>query len=767
MKLNPLSIKSSTFFTLLIFVTFFLSPAVEAQSKRNKPDDDLLIRRTDYGVPHIQAKSFKDAGFAMGYVQMEDYGKRVAEGLIRARGEWAKVRDLEGDDLMRAIDRDAVNRRNYSEAIRTWPLLDIDTRDIMEGFAEGVNHYLKKHAGETEPWIKPDFTGYDVHAYGIGGPSQASIQKFLRALHDQKVVHEVPQELTSTDEALNSTDGQTVWARISADFVPPHSEAGSNVWALAPKRTASGKAILVRNPHLNWNAGYYEAHVTIGDQLNFYGDFRIGSPVGIVGGFNEHLGFSTTNNYPLQHEFYAFEADPDLTDHYLLDGVSIPISREWVTVEFKNGNALSTEKREFLFTPYGPVIHRGNGKIYIIKSTAERGFKSSEQFLKMMKAKNLDEWKDAMRMQAKNSSNLTYADAEGNIFYVWNAASPDLPEPWGGDTTAVFVSKSTQIWKDIIEFDRLPQILNPKGGFLHNENDPFHYTSPDQILKHEDFPAYFSEPKLGLRSQKGIELIEKAGKKLSLEEVVRLKYDEGMLLADRVKDDLISAGKNARLTGEVAEAMEMLAKWNNTVEASSVGSVLFKTWWDRYVFTADSGKVAGTPQSVGFAATPEKLFQTVWTPTAPFTTPYGLADTERALAAFEWAVAEAKRKYGSWSVSWGDVHRVIAGKNINEAIGGGNGILGIFRVMWFNESKFKGLTRHRATGGDCWVLAVEFGKTPKAYSVLVYGQSNQRSSPHYYDQLQLFRDGKMKPVAFSVKDVRKGTVRVYSPRDEK
>src|SRR5699024_11270483 len=99
----------------------------------------------------------------------------------------------------------------------------------------------------------------------------------------------------------------------------------------APGRTTSGNAILVRNPHLSWSAGYYEAHVKVPDILDFYGDFRIGSPLGIIGGFNNHLGWSTTNNYPeTSGEIYAFKVDPNQPDHYLLDESSVPIHREEV-----------------------------------------------------------------------------------------------------------------------------------------------------------------------------------------------------------------------------------------------------------------------------------------------------------------------------------------------------------------------------------------------------------------------------------------------------
>src|SRR3982751_6124983 len=122
--------------------------------------------------------------------------------------------------------------------------------------------------------------------------------------------------------ALNATPPTDVDADAERD-----DDVGSNAWALAPSRTKSGRAILLRNPHLAWNAGYYEAHVTVPGKLDFYGDFRIGGPFGVIGGFNRDLGWSTTNNDPLLGQVYALKLDRANAESYVLDGTSHPIER--------------------------------------------------------------------------------------------------------------------------------------------------------------------------------------------------------------------------------------------------------------------------------------------------------------------------------------------------------------------------------------------------------------------------------------------------------
>ena len=167
--------------------------------------------------------------------------------------------------------------------------------------------------------------------------------------------------------------------------------------------------------------------MTVPGVVDFYGDFRIGGPVDTVCGFNRYLGFATTNNSADLDQIYALDVDPAKTDHYLFDGTSVQLTRELVTVEYKNGDGLSSETREFWSAPLGPVIYRGNGKIYIVKEAADGEFRRGEQQLHMMRARSLAEWKDAMKLRARPRSNFTYADRAGNVFYLWNASLPVLP----------------------------------------------------------------------------------------------------------------------------------------------------------------------------------------------------------------------------------------------------------------------------------------------------------------------------------------------------
>lgn len=696
---------------------------LSAQADGAPLSQQVEIIRTEYGIPHIRARNLKAAYFALAYAQSEDYGRRVPFGLLRGRGEMGKLfgRDsMEGDFLAQA---------GYRRAVETFHLLEQDTRDAYEGFAAGLNRYIEKHPQEFPAGFRPVFTGYDILARDIQGASGQAVRRFL-ARHDPR------SQSRSGGPDTNSNEGEQDPGNV-----------GSNAWAFAPSRTESGRAILLRNPHLNWSAGYYEAHMTVPGKFDFYGDFRIGGPFSAIGGFNRHLGFATTNNAPDLDEIYALDVAPGSTDRYVFDGATIPLTRELRTVEYRNGDGYSTETREFWTTPLGPVILRDSGRIYIVRTANEGDYRHGEQWLHMMRARSLDEWKQAMRMRARVTSSFTYADRAGNIFYLWNAALPARPHRQGGDTVAIPARKTADVFTRLVPFDSLPQVLNPPGGYIHNENNSPWYTNMNRVLDTAAYPPDVERPSLSLRAQLGNQLAS-GREKLTLADVNRLKHSYRMLLADRVKGELLTAIKStgSTLTPEVARAVEVLERWNNQAAHESRGAVLFDIWARRY--SNDSAATA--------------VFARAWTPSDPLRTPAGIGDVPRARAAFEWAAGETIRRHGSVDVAWGEVHRVRMGR-VDEPVGGCGNITGCFRILNFRRDSDG---KNVVNGGDGWILAVEFTDTPRAMSILGYGQSNRPDSPHSSDQAALFARGELKTVRYTEEAVQRNAIRTYRPGEE-
>jgi acyl-homoserine-lactone acylase len=719
-----------------------------AAQEAGRPEDRRLpdrveIRRTTYGVPHILAEDLEAVFYGLAWAHLEDHGEPVVRGLVRARGDLA--RHFGRDSL----DSDFAWRRTWNHAAATYGRLEPDTRSMLEGYAAGVNRYVELHPDEFPDWVRPTFTGTDVAARWAEEEIEPKVRLFLRRLAQREAAAGGPEG--------DAPDGG--------------AEDGSNAWALAPSRTRSGHAILLRNPHLNWRAGYYEAHLRVPGVIDFYGDFRVGYPLYFNGGFNADLGWATTNNAPDIEEIYALAVDPERPDHVLFGGASVPLKSESLTVEFLAEGALASENRSFLLSPVGPVIHRTDSFVHAVKSAEQGQFRYAEQFLKMMRARNLEEWKEAMRIRAQVVSNFTYADREGNVYYVWNATIPRYPRPTGADTLAVPAHGPEDVWSELFPWDSLPQLRNPEGGYLHNENDPFHFTNLNEPFDPADWPPYFPDQRLRLRSQHGLSLVS-GGETLSLEDVVARKHSLRMPMAERTKGDLVAAvraaapaaleaaaaeaagGITGRGVAEILAAADLLAAWDATVAAGSRGAVLFKAWYYRY-FDLVVGEEDARPFDDRF----NDLFAEPWDASRPTETPRGLSDPDAAARAFAAAVVETEAEFGAWDVAWGDAHRFRLGE-LDLPANGCSGTFGCFRVVYWDVAEDG---RQVAQSGDAWVLAVEFGETPRAYSVLAYGQSSRVDSPHLTDQLEMFARGQLKRVAFTEEEIARDLTRSYRP----
>src|SRR5829696_9206367 len=95
------------------------APGARAQTAAPPPAAPAIarqveVRRTAYGVPHIRAENLAAAAYGLAYVQLEDYGPRVAMGLLRARGEMGR---WFGRDSM---DGDFGAQREYALAVENY-----------------------------------------------------------------------------------------------------------------------------------------------------------------------------------------------------------------------------------------------------------------------------------------------------------------------------------------------------------------------------------------------------------------------------------------------------------------------------------------------------------------------------------------------------------------------------------------------------------------------------------------------------------------------
>ena len=592
--------------------------------------------------------------------------------------------------------------------------------------------------------MTPDFTGIDALARDVQTWSRRDAARFVARF--------------DTPETGDARDAgrEPAHPGAHADALESFILDGSNAWAFHGTRTESGHTILLRNPHLRWDGDhdllerpsgltYYEAHVRVPGVIDFYGDFRIGTAFGIIGGFNAHLGWATTNNYPTLSQVYRLDAHPTLAEHAVLDGRPLPLTRRDVTVDHLAADGTTAlETRTSWTTPHGPVIHRTGEHVYLLKDPRDGEFRRGEQFLRMMMTRNLDEWLGVMRMRAHPTSNFTYADRAGNIVHYYNARLPLLPHPVTGDTAAI-AATSADLWSELVPWEELPLYVNPPGGYVQQANDPPDYTNLNVPLDRDTVPHNLPERRLRLRSQLSLELAAGAGDGLTPEDVIELKHSPRVLMAERVLDELLRAAKAAEDRG-LAEAVHVLGAWDRRAAADSRGAVLFERWAAMYF-----GEVADSLR-----------WREPWDPANPVTTPIGLGDATAAVGALRGAVASLEDDGIALDARWGDVHRVIRG-DVDAPVSGCPPTLGCFRVLLFEPA---GDGRRAANRGDSWVLLVEFGDVPRAYTVLAYGQTARAGTAHHADQAAMFARGELKRVAWTEDEIREATIRRYRPGEE-
>ena len=163
-------------------------------------------------------------------------------------------------------------------------------------------------------------------------------------------------------------------------------------------------------------------------------------------------------------------------DQYQLDGKWKNFEKGDAAIRVKIfGPLIWTVHRPLLWSVQGPVLKTDHG-VFAVRYAGMGEARQPLQYYRLNKAANRDEWLAAMRLQALPSINYIYADEKGNIGYVYNGQFPVRAE--GRDWTQVQPGdRSDLIWHGYLPFERVPQIWNPKSGYVFNSNNtPFQAT---------------------------------------------------------------------------------------------------------------------------------------------------------------------------------------------------------------------------------------------------------------------------------------------------
>jgi acyl-homoserine-lactone acylase len=699
-----------------------------------------------YGIPHLYAKSTPDLFFLYGYAQAEAHGDLLLRLYGESRGRAA---EYFGGENKAATDASLkadqwVWTNSIPQRSQTW--LDQQTpafRSYLDAFAAGINAYAAKHPEALSEEVKRvlpiialdpvEHSQHFIHFTFVAGARLAE----------------------PTRPAARATTAEAELEPGPFD-TPPDSDAGSNGWAIAPSHSASGKSMLLSNPHLAWAGAqtYFEAELTA-PGVHIYGATQVGLPV-LRFAFNDFMGYTHTVNTIDAADLYRIKTSGE---GYLFDGKLMQFEKDTHTIKIRQPDGSFTDQPlEIRRTIQGPIIKQDAGDPIALRVAGLDKPFMLEEFWQMSTAHNFAQFETAIKRLQEPMYNILYADRDGHIEYLFGG---DIPRRSKGDVAfwagIVPGDTSETMWHDYLTYAELPKVIDPPNGYVQNTNEPPWDAAWPNNLDPAKYPPYTAPTFISFRTERSLHMLsnlDAGNKPFSFNQMIEKKLSTRAELADRILPDLLAAAEKYG-TPQAKEAAAVLAKWDRLTESNSRGAVLFYAWARQFM-----GPTLGV--QTGFA-TPYSLG-------SPMTTPTGLKDPAKAALQLDAAATETMHDFGALDVPWGNVMRfqinsqsngVTTGIGANRSSpidgvdlpgNGGYGNIGVFRVVTFGPLDAASKTR-TPVHGDGYVAAIEFTSPPHAMMSLSYGNSSQPGSKFHTNQLPLLESKKMREALLNRKAV--------------
>lgn len=682
------------------------------------------IIRDDFGVPHVYGKTDADTVFGMLYAQAEDDFPRIERNYIWAIGRLAEV-DGEAaifSDVRAHLYMTVDEAKAAYESAPEW------LRTLCNSFADGLNYYLATHPDvepalfrRFEPWMPMFF-----FEGSIGGD-----------------IEQIP--LQGIAKFYGGTSSANAQAPVSA-FADV--QTASNGFAISGEHTKSGDAMLLINPHTSF---YFrgEMQVVSEEGLNAYGAVTWGQFF-IYQGFNEHTGWMHTSTYvDFIDEFVedVSEVNGELLYRY---GDELKSVESYdVTLKYKDGEGLSKRAFTLYRTHHGPITHEVNGD-WVATRINWKPVDALIQSYTRTKNANYAEFREMMSIRSNSSNNTVFADSEGNIAYFHGNFVPrrdtqfDYSKPVDGSDPATD-------WQGLHTLDEVITILNPGNGWLQNTNSTPFTAALEFSPRREDYPVYMAPDAENFRGVHAVQVLTGV-QDLTLDKLIGLAHDPYMPGFEKLIPGLIEAYDNAEGPDpSLAEPIETLRAWDRRVAADSVAMTLAHFYGINYLAMDNAPDGLSGMETVNFFGTGSPL-------------------PER-LAVFATTVEMLEADFGTWSMPWAEVNRfqrlsgdidlVFDDDKPSVPVDMGNSTWGA--LADFGSRRMNGTKKLYGLNGNSFAAAVEFGDRVRAKSVLVGGQSNDPSSPHFDDQVPLYTQHEWKEVAFYRDDVEDRATERYTP----
>lgn len=746
----------------------------------------VRIRRDRWHVPHIEAERDEDAFFGLGFCQGQDRAfqietyKRVASGTMS---------ELIGEDGL-PIDR--LTRRLGLRHRAERQLHDIrpDLRRRIESFAAGVTagtdvgspapaHEFTLLRARPAPHTAVDVIAtLKLQAFTLAGNWQEELMRLkvlaadgedaLRALDPHPPAH-----LAATSP-VGAAVGQLV-DRLGADLdrLREHVAVGgaSNNWALAGRRTASGRPILANDPHLpvGLPPAWYLAHL-VTPTWQLAGAAFAGTP-GVAAGHNGTVAWGVTSGLADDTDLFVEEVVGDGRSVRGPEGPeACTVRREVIAVSGGDPvveEVLETPRGPLLGDAFGPLdgMARAPGTTLGLSISAVwLSGGAVEGLLGAADAGSFDELRQRFARWPGMSLNLVGADAGGTIG--WQLVG-ELPVRRSGTGVLPLPGWLEDVgWTGArVPFAAMPSELDPEEGFVATANNT---------------PVAGGHPLLGSDFLDGYRVTAirdalAARDDWDLAGAWALQRDTRSIPWEELRDDVLALTP-ADLDAQLAQ--DLLRGWDGRVSADSAAATVFELALADLVRRIARARAPGAADTVLGASSARPLV------------PHSIVGLKRTAHAVElvrrrpagwfpdgWdavltdvlaeAVRELRRTRGpqvrDWA--WGELRTVTFSHSVTRSTPALRGVFdrGPYPCAGDTHTIPQASVPPLDPLGDPVAVAtlrmvVDVGDWSASRWVLAGGQSGNPLSPHYDDQLQLWLRGEGIPIAWTDEEVRAATV---------
>lgn len=732
-------------------------------------------------VPHIYADHEQDAYFVQGFLhakfrlwQMEFQTHAAAGRLSEIMGATT------GSTNFLAIDRFFRRLGMVYAAENSLKEMEADplTKTAVSAYTNGVNAYISSLTPnqypveyklldyKPEPWsnIKTalflKYMSYDL----AGGEfdfemtnaknifSMADIEKLYPITQDS-LDPIIPKGTVFSRSGIKvvkpaAADSQYLRSKDAIDptiNVKPDKDNGSNNWAVAGTKTASGRPILCNDPHLGLNLPslWYEMQITT-PAFSTYGVSFPGAP-SIIIGFNDSCSWGFTN------------ASRDVKDYYEIRFTDTTMKEYW----FNGAPQKTTFRKEIIkvkgqpdaieniaMSAFGPVIYDrhfpnkiNDGKSYAVRWKAHDASNEALTFYKLNHAKNFNDYVNAISSFKTPGQNMLFASKRGTIAITQQG---EFPAKWRRQGDFVMPgSDTTYAWQGYIPTNENPVLINPLRGFISSAN---------QLPVDETYPYYIGGSFPPYRAI-SINRRLSAMNNITAQDMQRLQTDNYNVFAEMARPVLLKYIDESKLNSDEVKYVNILRSWNLQNDPNLIAPSVFKTWWDNLETSIWQDEFSQTKLPLRWpdeSALLEGLLKD---------TAYKFADDIRTPS--KETVADAVQE--AFSTAYNEIKKAEEANNLEWQKFKGTGVRHLLRIPGLSRLQLPiGGGDHiinatKATWGPSWRMVVHLTDNIEAYVVYPGGQSGNPGSKYYDTFIDTWAAGKYYPVKFVNKSEASGT----------